>query len=183
MADQDGLIAATATRQGLSPDAVRALWDALVRGGGRQAQFSHPDLGGMGQWSGGDMAQIGDMFNGALKAQVSAACRDLADAAGRTDSTDQAQDRQADAQGQADSDDAWWPGDLGRPASTGAQNGSRYAVFPQARRLAVDRDGTVTVYDTGEHRIFGAAQQQGGRSSMTFSSQSGAVSLDNLGKV
>ena len=51
---------------------------AVRRGGGGQAQFSHPDLGGMGQWSRGGMTQVGDMFNNSLKAQVAAACQDLA---------------------------------------------------------------------------------------------------------
>ena len=76
MAEREQAVRAAARRHGLSEGAVEALWDALVRGRG-QAQFSHPDLGGMGQWSGG-MLQIGDMFNAALKAKVAAACADLA---------------------------------------------------------------------------------------------------------
>ena len=69
-------VANTAERHGLSAGAGQALYDALIAGGGTQAQFSHPDLGGMGQWSGG-MTQIGDMFNDGLKAKVSAFCRDV----------------------------------------------------------------------------------------------------------
>lgn len=34
-------------------DAVETLLHALVVGHGTQAQFTHPDLGGMGQWSQG----------------------------------------------------------------------------------------------------------------------------------
>ena len=41
----------------------------------------------------------------------------------------------------------WWPGDLGSPSSSGGQNNIRYAVFPGARRLAVEIDGQTTVYD------------------------------------
>ena len=45
---------------------------------GSQAQFNHPDLGGMGQWSGGGMIMIGDMFNQGLKHRVDALCNELA---------------------------------------------------------------------------------------------------------
>ena len=67
-----------ATEYGVSPEAVRVLQDALRRGGGKQAQFSHPDLGGMGQWSAGGMTQVGDMFNTALKDKVNRLCSALA---------------------------------------------------------------------------------------------------------
>ena len=55
MADIDEL----ARKHGVSPDAVRVLQEAVRHGGGRMAQFSHPDLGGMGQWSSGGMTQVG----------------------------------------------------------------------------------------------------------------------------
>jgi hypothetical protein len=42
------------------------------------AQFSHPDLGGRGQWSAGGMTMIGDMFNDALKTKVKQLCSELA---------------------------------------------------------------------------------------------------------
>ena len=74
-------VAALARQHGVSEDAVRVLQDAVRRGGGRQAQFSHPDLGGMGQWSGGGMTQVGDMFNTALKDKVNALCKELSQSA------------------------------------------------------------------------------------------------------
>ena len=46
-------------RYGVSQEAIDVLREALRRGGGRQAQFSHPELGGMGQWSAGGMTQLG----------------------------------------------------------------------------------------------------------------------------
>jgi hypothetical protein len=49
---------------------------------------------------------------------------------------------------------------LGRPGAVGAQNDLRYAVFPETRRLVIDDQGTISVYDTGSHRIFGVAQAQ-----------------------
>ncbi|MEO7336176.1 MAG: SHOCT domain-containing protein [Caldimonas sp.] len=74
----------------------------------------------------------------------------------------------------------WWPGDLGRPASTGAQDGARYAVFPETHRLAIETAGRVTVYDSLDHRIGGVSQQQSGHATMTFTSQHGTVELDRL---
>ena len=74
----------------------------------------------------------------------------------------------------------WWPADLGQPASTGAQNGVRYAYFPGSRRLAIDLNGQVTVYDSLDHQIGGFSQQQGGSGSLTFTSQYGTVYVSNL---
>jgi hypothetical protein len=51
---------------------------ALQRSGGGQAQFGHPDLGGMGQWMPG-MLMIGDMFNSGLKARVDSLFQDWPD--------------------------------------------------------------------------------------------------------
>ena len=44
------MITDLASRYWMSPDAVLTLLQALQEGGGWQAQFSHPELGGMGQW-------------------------------------------------------------------------------------------------------------------------------------
>ncbi len=71
-------LAAAAQQFGVSVDAARSVLEALAAGGGRMAQFNHPDLGGMGQWSQGGMTQVGDMFNQALKERVSALCATLA---------------------------------------------------------------------------------------------------------
>ena len=74
--------------------------------------------------------------------------------------------------------DPWWPDELGKPASSGSQNDMRYAFFPKARRLLVERDGTLTTYDSGDHQIDGVAQQASG--SPTFASDGGEVRLDDL---
>ena len=78
--------------------------------------------------------------------------------------------------------DQWWPKELGQPSTAGAQNGIRYAVFPDKRRLLVERAGRLTTYDTGEHRIGGVSSQQqnGGEASLMFSSQHGPVRLEQL---
>src|SRR5271163_4397468 len=67
-----------AHRHGVSRDAVLTIYNAITDGYGTQAQFSHPDLGGMGQWSQGGMIMIGDMFNQRLKYRVDALCNELA---------------------------------------------------------------------------------------------------------
>ncbi len=58
-----------AERHGFSREAVVEAWNALHRGGGSMAQFSHPELGGSGQSLPG-MLMIGDMFNHGLKSRV-----------------------------------------------------------------------------------------------------------------
>jgi hypothetical protein len=75
----------------------------------------------------------------------------------------------------------WWPNGLDHPASSGEQDGLRYAFFPRQRRLAIERTGKVEVYDTGDHAISGVSQQQDGRAtSPRFTSQHGEVDLSTL---
>src|SRR3954451_17211577 len=71
-------IESVAQRHGVSTDAVLTLLQALQAGNGAMAQFSHPELGGMGQWSQGGMTMVGDMFNQGLRARVDALCTELA---------------------------------------------------------------------------------------------------------
>ena len=74
----------------------------------------------------------------------------------------------------------WWGSSLRWPNSTGAQNGVRYAYFAQARRLAIELNGSVTVYDTQDHQIGGFSQQQSYGGSVTFTSQYGLVDVTRL---
>lgn len=74
----------------------------------------------------------------------------------------------------------WWPSDLRFPNSTGAQNNVRYAYFAQARRLAIDVGGTVTVYDTLDHSIGGFSQQQSVGGTLSFNSQYGLIDVASL---
>ena len=71
-------VEAIAQRYGVSTDAVLTLLDALIAGHGTMAQFTHPELGGSGQWMQGGMTMVGDMWNHALKAQVDGVCAALA---------------------------------------------------------------------------------------------------------
>src|ERR1700678_2448719 len=66
-----------AKKHAVSPAAVEVVLAALRSGGGRMAQFSHADFGGMSQWSPG-MSMVGDMFNMHLNAKLDALCTDIA---------------------------------------------------------------------------------------------------------
>ncbi|MGF6266954.1 hypothetical protein OKW49_007948 [Paraburkholderia youngii] len=74
----------------------------------------------------------------------------------------------------------WWPAELGRPNSTGAQNDVRYAYFAQPRRLAIEVNGKVTLYNTLDHQISGFSQQQSRGASLTLASQHGLVAVASL---
>lgn len=82
-------------------------------------------------------------------------------------------------------DTGWWPAGLSQPSGSGSQNGVRYAFFPEQQRLAVAQGGKVTQYATGEHRISGVSQSQGGSGAgaLRFTSQSGDVDLVSLKEV
>jgi hypothetical protein len=136
-----------AMRHGVSLDAVSVLLDALAQGNGSQAQFNHPDLGGMGQWSEGGMIMVGDMFNHGLKHRVDALCNELAGILREQPMSAEDAAHRSDAAGQ------WWPSGLGSRASIGAQNDLKYAYFPCSSRLVILQDRQVRIYDTGEHRI------------------------------
>ncbi|MGO7183697.1 SHOCT domain-containing protein [Rhizobium brockwellii] len=177
-------------RHNFSLDAVGHLFGALVAAGGLQAQFYHPEFGGMGQWSQGGMLMIGDMFNHSLKARVAALCSDLAEIAHRAaDAKPRSAQHQSQYQGGgehlrvAPAASNWWPKELGTPSTTGAQNDLRYAFFPASRRLALALAGQVTIYDTKDHLISGFSQQQSGDQRVTFSSQHGPIDPSQLDKV
>ncbi len=85
--------------------------------------------------------------------------------------------------GKMDFGPAWWPQDLGEPSTSGGQNDVKYAFFGDKHRLAIQKDGQVSVYDSGNHKISGVSQQQGGSSSLAFTSQDGTVDLASLKKV
>jgi hypothetical protein len=74
----------------------------------------------------------------------------------------------------------WWPAGLQFPNSTGAQNNVRYAYFATIRRLAIEANGHVTLYDTLDHQIGGFSQQQSIGGSITFTSQYGLVDVSTL---
>jgi hypothetical protein len=175
-----------AARYGISVDAVLTMLQAVNNGGGTMAQFSHPDLGGSGQWMRGGMTMVGDMFNYGLKAKVDDLCSELAVLLANQQMF--APPPQVQSQGGygavslfvGQSSGQWWPPEFGSPSSVGSQNNLRYAVFPAARRLAIEVNGHLTVYDTLDHQIGGVGQQQGSGASFTFTSQYGVVPVTSL---
>jgi hypothetical protein len=167
-----------AQRYGVSVDAVMTLLFAVSAGGGSMAQFYHPALGGGGQWMRGGMTMVGDMFNHGLQATVSGLCSELSSL---LNSQQVFEPLPLAPGGGGRFGNNWWPPELGSPSSSGGQNDSRYAYFPQSQRLAIDRGGQVTLYNTLDHQIGGVQQQQGGPyGSLSFSSQFGTFTVDSL---
>jgi Short C-terminal domain len=192
---EDGrrILTELASRHGISLEAATHMLMAVAAGGGSQAQFNHPELGGMGQWSQGGMTMVGDMFNNGLKAKVDWLCQELSglirsqDMLGPMPVSFQGQSQQQGGgsvslfvSGGTSMSSGGWPADLGHPASVGSQNNLRYAFFPESRRLVIDVAGQQTVYDTGDHHISGFSQQQSGDQSLTFTSQYGLVRVADL---
>jgi len=179
--NEDSLIARVALRHSVSPEAVHTILLALRSGGGTMAQFSHPDFGGMSQWSPG-MTMVGDMFNNSLKSKLDAVCTELAAYAAETPQKERADLRaEPGVSYRANQTSNWWPASLGTPTSVGAQNDLRYAIFPG--RLVIKDGHHLDIYDTGNHRIFGAAQAQSADQTLTFTSQDGLVRVKDLRRV
>jgi Short C-terminal domain len=198
-----------AQRYNFSPDAVFSMLQSVINGNGSMAQFSHPEFGGSGQWMRGGMIMLGDMFNNGLKNSVGGLCQELANLianqpgliqSGSFQSQNQGTQQQSNYGGgnqqqnssgptgavslfvppPAGSSGNWWPAGLQFPNSTGAQNNVRYAYFATIRRLAIEVNGHVTLYDTLDHQIGGFSQQQSVGGSITFTSQYGLVDVKAL---
>lgn len=198
-----------AQRTNFSPDAVFSMLQSVINGNGSMAQFSHPEFGGSGQWMRGGMIMLGDMFNNGLKNSVSNLCQELANLIANQPNLIQSGSFQSQSQGNqqqgnyggnqqsqnnsgvtgavslfvpppAGSSGNWWPAGLQFPNSTGAQNNVRYAYFATIRRLAIEANGQVTLYDTLDHQIGGFSQQQSVGGSITFTSQYGLVDVKTL---
>ena len=179
---EESLVTGVALRHSISQDAVRTILRALRSGSGTMAQFSHPEFGGMSQWSPG-MTMVGDMFNNGLKSKLDAVCSELAAYVAETPSAARGRDRETIEVSfrKAGQGSNWWPSGLGTPSSVGAQNELRYAVF--SRRLVIKDGDHVEIYDTGNHRISGVAQAQSADQTLTFVSQDGLVRVKDLSKV
>ncbi len=198
-----------AQRYNFSPDAVFCMLQAVINGNGSMAQFNHREFGGSGQWMRGGMIMLGDMFNNALKNSVGGLCQELANLIANQPGLIQTGNFQSQTQGNqqqnnysgnqqqqdgsgptgavslfvpppAGSSGNWWPAGLQFPNSTGAQNNVRYAYFATIRRLAIEANGHVTLYDTLDHQIGGFSQQQSVGGSITFTSQYGLVDVSSL---
>jgi hypothetical protein len=199
-----------AQRYNFSPDAVFSMLQSVINGNGSMAQFNHPEFGGSGQWMKGGMIMLGDMFNNYLKNSVGGLCQELSNLIANQPGLIQSGSFQSQHQGAqqqsnygggnqqqqnssgptgpvslfvpppAGSSGNWWPAGLQFPNSTGAQNNVRYAYFATIRRLAIEANGHVTLYDTLDHQIGGFSQQQSVGGSITFTSQYGLVDVNSL---
>ncbi|GGX92911.1 SHOCT domain-containing protein [Massilia dura] len=199
-----------ARRYGYSTDAVLSMLQSVINGNGRMAQFNHPEFSGSGQWMSGGMTMVSDMFNNNLKNSVSNLCSELSQLVTAQPDLLRSGSFQSQSQGGQQQDSYsggthygagqggaaggaslfvppapgsnvdWWGADLRWPNSTGAQNGVRYAYFAQARRLAIEVNGRVTIYDTLDHQIGGFSQQQSYGGSLGFNSQHGLIDVARL---
>jgi hypothetical protein len=167
-----------ASQYQVSSGAVEALVRTIRSGNGGQAKFNHPDLGGMGQWAGGNMIMIGDMFNHSLKDRVAKLCQAIA--SHLDDFSEGGESLGARTVANDTPSSNWWPLDLGVPSSTGAQNNLRYACFPKIHRLAVESDGQLIIYDTGAYRLSQFSPQQCSGQALTFTTQTGLVDVKDL---
>ncbi len=163
-------------RYSVSTDAVTTLLQAVANGNGTMAQFYHNELGGGGQWMMGGMTMVGDMFNHSLKARVDGLCMELSNLLQQNPFVP----RPPSSGDRGGTGSNWWPAEFGSPSSSGGQNNIRYAYFSYPHRLVVEINGQVTIYDTLGHQIGGVSQQQGGDTSLTFSSQFGTVRVTDL---
>ncbi|MDB2462920.1 SHOCT domain-containing protein [Algibacter sp.] len=171
-----------ANRYGISVNAVTDLTYNLMASNGSMAQFNIPELGGGGQWMQGGMTMVGDMFNNQLKATVDGLCIELSNLIhqGAIQYKPLPKPQNNNQNGFQSSNNGNWWGDLGSPNSSGSQNNTSYAIFNNIKRLAIQQNGKVTVFDTLDNQIGGVGQQQGGNYSVSFTSQYGNVDLNTL---
>jgi hypothetical protein len=182
-------VAEIAQRHGFSVDATRHMLDAVIRGDGSMAHFNHPEFDGIGQWVRGGATMVSSMVEHDLRGWIDALCLDLANlvaeeprlfvhfagASGRASlSVPGEQGLRVPRSGD------WWPGGMGHPNSAGSQGGLRYAYFARAHRLAVERDGVMTLHDTSGHEISGVALQPSVGGALRFSSRHGPIDLADL---
>jgi hypothetical protein len=176
--DKQQIFSNLSQKYGISVSAVEEMAMALQRGNLSMAQFNHPDLGGLGQWMQGGMTMVGDMFNNQLKYTVDNLCSDLVFEINQNPITFKPLVSNTSFQ-----NDSWYPASLGVPSSSGGQNATRYAYFPQMQRLAVQINGLVSIYSTTGYDIYGFGQQQPDANFLTMSTQVGTIYLNQLTKV
>ncbi len=161
-----------ARQHGFSIDAVRHMIRAVDAGWGGMASFDHPEFGGPGQWMQGGMVMLGEPFDHSLRAKVDALCNEIA-------GVYEAEGPLTEHGPRAGAPS--WPESLGTPNATGSQGDLHYAWFADTRRLALMRHGRMQIFDTGDHRISGVAQQQGNaHGNVQFTSQNGTIDLASL---
>jgi hypothetical protein len=185
----------------LSEHAIMVLWQALIKGNGKMAQFNHPELGGVGQWLPGGLTMISDMSNSYLKMVIDNLCGELSILIqedyfnpikwNEPLSHQESRQQQQQSQGNIDNSEIvkahpfnygpWWPIELGAPTLSGSQNGLLYAYFAHKQRLVLEKQGEIFVYNTLHHQINGVSQQQSSSGQLLiFTSPDGTFVVTDL---
>jgi hypothetical protein len=181
----EDVIPSIAERYHVSIDAAREVERALRATGGRQAQFSHPELGGTGQWMPG-MLMIHAAADRQLRTRVEGLLDEVAAVVRGSDTAAPAAlARDPDAppalsRVDLPAGESWWPAPYGHPAAQGCQSGIRYAWFPGRCCVLVQVGSRIDCYDTAEHQVRGVGQQQGSSSRLVLTTASGEIPLDYL---
>src|ERR1700685_3451606 len=77
-----------------------------------------------------------------------------------------------------------WPSALGIASTSGTSPEMRYAYFPQNRRLAVEWQGVLTIYDTAEYQFRGMLQAHSAEAvGISILTQRGRVRLTDLATI
>lgn len=77
-----------------------------------------------------------------------------------------------------------WPSELGIASTSGNSPEMRYAYFPQNRRLAVEWQGVLTIYDTAEYQFRGMLPAHSSETvGISILTQRGRVRLTDLATV
>jgi hypothetical protein len=177
---EDEFIAKIAVRYSVSKEAVAMVLNGLKATGGRRVEFNHSDFGGLCHWA-PTRTLVEDMVNYEASAKLKAVVGDLLEylrfrptsfgkLAGPAVTYRPGESRPTD----------WWPAELPAPETTGSQGRLRYAIFPDAHRLAIEDSGTVTIFDTLNHRLTDISRVPGPDQALTFRSDVGLVTISDL---
>src|SRR4051794_11312142 len=145
-------IPAIASRYGVSEAIVRVIHRCLQTTNGLMCQFDIPEFGGMGQWQPGQV-MITRWNDHDLRAKVDGLCSEIAAIVRGSDTAAPAALSRppgtAPAVGHVDlaAGESWWPAMYGHPSAAGAQNGVRYAYFPDKHRLLIQNGAHIEAYD------------------------------------
>ncbi len=143
MAKIDKKLAEVGQKYGFSLDAMQALGAALLQGGLKRARFNHPELGGIGLWSYGEVT-IGDMSDEDTRVRIWQATDALLPALEKVHVPEDVR--------RATQDQTlimpWW-GDikLGTPAVQGVLETLTYGYFLECHRAIVRKGEDITHYN------------------------------------
>ena len=174
-----------AGRYGVSLDAALTLLDALGQGNGAQAQFNHPDTGGMGQWSQGGMIMIRRRVQPRSQTPrlraLQRAGRALARAAAGAIAIAERGRRGEPVRRRGGRIEPMVARRIGQPGVDG--RAKRYCATPISPAFAgspSSRAGAFSVYDSGEHMVSQVLSGAGRRPDADFTSQLGVVRVADL---